>query len=68
MPAMNVFECVPGVPMRMVPASPEKAWLPISMLLSSVLRWSPAMTPIAMLFEPVEHAIEPIVETIRRRL
>src|SRR6267142_134086 len=53
MPAINVFVWVPCVSMRMVLASPATPALPISILLSPVVRFPPAKGPNAMLLLPV---------------
>ena len=39
--------------MRMVFESPATPWLPISILLLPVVRFTPALLPIAILDEPV---------------
>ena len=53
MAAINVWVWVPCVPMRMVLASAATPWLPISILLSPVVRFRPAPRPKPMLLVPV---------------
>ena len=60
MPAINVVVWLPDWPMRMVPDSLPTPVLPISILLSPVMRLEPALKPKAMLLLPVALIIERI--------